>query len=261
MYRFYKPLYKLNEIRSELSKITSYTLHKETKKIRRNPFFVFRRRQQFQIDLVFLEKGVTKESQKRYLLTCIDAATKYAWARTLKSKKAGEVLNAFEDILRESGDDPETLLSDRGSEFKNRQFGPFCRARNIKVLFPMNEIKAGCVERFNKTLQVLAYKYLTEYNVPSFVRYLPKLLKTYNGRYHTVIKMTPEEAEKDAEKLFSMYQQRFSKFKRKKPRYRVGQKVRISISKDKFHRSYHPQFQVEQFLISRVHSMATSLFC
>ena len=56
----------------------------------------------------------------KYLLTCIDRFSKYAWVRPLKSKSEICVKEAFEDILREKG--LLYLQTDKDTDFKNTLF-------------------------------------------------------------------------------------------------------------------------------------------
>ena len=56
----------------------------------------------------------------RYLFCCIDIYTRYAWVRLMKSKKANECLSVFKDILKSAKENPLIVMSDKGSEIKNK---------------------------------------------------------------------------------------------------------------------------------------------
>ncbi len=58
----------------------------------------------------------------RYLVTCIDVFSKYAWVIPIKNKEAKSVLDAFKNIIRNSGRKPNNLQSDQGTEFLNTEF-------------------------------------------------------------------------------------------------------------------------------------------
>ena len=80
-------------------------------------------------------------------------------------------------------------------------------------------------------------------------------MKTYNNRIHSIIQMSPEEAELKKNLVQVRKNQeknKYAKIKRKKPKYKKGDKVRISISKDIFGRGYHPYFKEETFIITDV---------
>ena len=53
--------------------------------------------------------------------------------------------------------------------------------------------KACVVERFNRTLEQLIYRYFTTNNTLNFVPVLPSLVKGYNRSYHRSIKMAPNQ--------------------------------------------------------------------
>ena len=58
----------------------------------------------------------------KFLLTCIDVFSKFAWVVPLNKNKTGESLvNGFQSIL-DLGRSPEKLQTDKGTEFLNRNF-------------------------------------------------------------------------------------------------------------------------------------------
>ena len=67
--------------------------------------------------------------------------------------------------------------------------------------------------------------------------------------------MTPEEAELKENLLkvrTNQEKNKYNKIKRKPSKYKIGDKVRISISKDIFGRGYHPYFKQETFVITDI---------
>ena len=69
-----------------------------------------------------------------------------------------------------------------------------------------------------------------------------------------MIGMTPAQAENPAQTgaIRRKQERHYAKVKRVKPRFRVGQTVRISKFKDHFDRGYTPQFQEEIYKIKSV---------
>ena len=53
----------------------------------------------------------------RFLLCVIDIFSKYAWVISLKDKKGISIVNAFQNILKESNRKPNKIYVDKGSEF------------------------------------------------------------------------------------------------------------------------------------------------
>ena len=85
----------------------------------------------------------------KYLFTCIDTFSKYAWVRSLKSKSGLCVKEEFECILREIV--PLYLQTDKGTEFKNNLFQGQLAEYEMKFYTSENDdIKAAIVKRFNR---------------------------------------------------------------------------------------------------------------
>lgn len=256
--KYYKGVLTGKEIAEVLFKFVSYSRHKETHKIERNPFFIYKKRQQFQIDLVDVAQLSKDNNGIKYLLTCIDVFTRKAFVRPLKTKKAVEVSREFSEILRQAEEVPKNIFADKGSEIKNATFRKLCRDNGIKLMHAENEVHGAYVERFNRSLQVLIHKYLTEKDTSKYIDKLQDLVDTYNSRYHRMIQMSPDEGEKNynQQKLFTILNLRLSKiikkYKNKKPKFKVGEHVRIKRWKYNFNRIYQEQFSEEVFKIVKI---------
>jgi len=256
VFRYNKGKIKLNEIEDLLKSSDAYTFHKETKKIIRNPYYVYYKRQQFQIDLINITELQKSNNKVKYLLTCIDVFTKKAFVRPCFNKTASEILNKFKSIIEEAGQPPKTIVSDKGSEIKNRLFNNYCKNKKIKQIYPENEVHASVIERFNKTIQIIIYKYLTQNETNRYIDKLQDFVRGYNNRYHRTIKMTPNEGElrqnhplifMEVDKNIRLLQKN-----RKKNKFDVGDYVRIKPVRRLFKRAYDTQFKEEIFKISSI---------
>ena len=109
----------------------------------------------------------------RYLFTCINVFSKYAWVVPLINKTGRSLVSAFIIIL--STDWKRTfLLTDDETEFKNSAFQQFLKDNGIKCFTTKSEKKAKIVERFNRTLKTKMWKYFT---AKKTLRYLDVLLE------------------------------------------------------------------------------------
>ena len=92
--------------------------------------------------------------------------------------------------------------------------------------------------------------YITE----KYIDVLSLLVYSYNHRKHRMIGMSPAEAEKPGRSgaIRRMQEKHYAKVKRMKPRFRVGQTVRITKFKDHFDRGFTHQFQEEIFKIKSI---------
>ena len=140
-------------------------------------------------DLVDLGSVQKYNNRFRYLLTCKDTFSKYAWATPLKNKTDTTLVSAFKTILS-SNWKPTYLQTDDGTEFKNSVFQQFLKNNGIKFLTTKSEKKASIVERFNRTLKTKMWKYFTAKNTVHYLDVLPEVV-SYNSTYHRSIKMAP----------------------------------------------------------------------
>ena len=126
----------------------------------------------------------------KFLLTCIDVLSKYAWVVPLKNKSGKTITDASWKIIIQRR--PIHLQTDKGSEFKNKLFQSFLEDSKIKFYTSENhEIKAAVVEPFNRTLKYKMYRYFTYKGTRRYVDVLADLVHSYNHTFHTSIKMAP----------------------------------------------------------------------
>lgn len=256
--RFYRNLYGKNEIDQTLAHVDSYSRHRQYKKPSvHNPYFIYSPREQCQMDLIDMQQLSKYNDGIRFLSILIDCFTRKAWVKKLKDKGAVSSLAAIEELVEEISPPVRSLLFDKGTEYTNIKVRTYLKGKNIKIIHPSSPIKAGIVERFNRTLQSLIYRYLTENETFRYVHVLDDLLTAYNNRGHRTLQyLTPNDAEKpeNAGKVLCALNQHYSKAltARKEPKLSVGQTVRIAKLKDKMTRGYQETFNLEYFKIVEV---------
>ena len=190
--------YKLtyNQVRDFLQGEDTYTLHKPArKKYPRNRVIAVGRDEIHQLDLVDVASLARYNDGYKYLLTCIDVFSKYAWVRPLKNKTGPVIINAYEDILQSSKRQPLFVHSDRGRIFVNKNFQNFLKKNGIRFYTTNSEVKASIVERFNRTLKGRMWKYFTMRSTLKYIAVLQKLVKGYNQSYHCSIRIKPADVD------------------------------------------------------------------
>ena len=205
----------------------------------------------FEGDLIDMSSYAKENKGFKFLLTVIDTFSKFAYAIPLKSKNATDVTSAFEKILKK-GRIPKHLHVDRGKEFYNNLFKSLMKKYNINLFSTYSNIKASIVERFNRTLKEKMWKKFTSQGNYKWVEILPSLVKSYNDSFHRTIGMKPNEVNhQNSERLRKLYANSQISH-RKKYKFKVGDKVRISKYKHVFEKGYTPNWSTEIFTISRV---------
>ena len=188
------------QVQDWLSQQDVYTFYKPARRRhKRSQVIVPDINAQFKADLVDLQRLSWYNNGYKYLLTCIDIFSKYAWVVPLKTKQGQELVKAFRIILS-SGRKPIKLQTDQGTEFLNRVFQKFLRENDIDFCTVNSRLKALVVERFKRTFKNNMYKHFTAKNTICYIDVLPQLVKSYNKNltitHHRSIKMKPTQVTK-----------------------------------------------------------------
>lgn len=204
----------------------------------------------WQADLVEMGTYSSDNRGYRFLLTIIDTFSKYAWAEALKSKTAKDVTLAMKKVFA-MGRKPKNLQTDDGKEFFNTQFQGLMKENNINHYSTFSVLKASIVERFNRTLKQMMWKEFSYHGSYKWIDNFKSLIKQYNNNYHRTIKMRPNEVNKtNEENLLKTCYNHLKIFN--KPKFKVGDNVRISKYKHVFEKGYTPNWTTEIFKISQV---------
>ena len=183
----------------------------------------------------------------------LDVFSKYGWIVPLKDKKSETVMNAFKTIFKE-GRKPEYLWTDKGKEYYNKHVKELLDKNKITLYSTENEEKSSVCERWNRTIKTKTWKQFTVQGNTQYLEMLPKLVKQYNNNKHSSTKMTPTEASKKKNEgvvYFNLYGD--METSKQKPKFKVGDKVRISKYKRKvFDKGYTENFSEEMFTIDKI---------
>ena len=203
------------------------------------------------IDLITMLKYSKQNQNFKYILSVIDFFSKYSWCYPLKSKKSEEIINSFKDIFKKRK--PKMIQSDEGTEFTNNQTQKFFNDNNIKWYHTHNrDIKCSICERYNRTILNKIYKNFTLNNNTIWITDLDKLVEKYNNSYHRSIKMSPINASKKSNEINVRNNLYNFKITDKKPKFEIGDKVRISLIKNTFEKSYTSNYSEEIFIIDDI---------
>ena|SRR5436190_1255472 len=239
----------------------TYTLHKPARKrFPRNRYIVFGPNELWQADLNDM-RGISEHNKNiNYLLTVIDVFSKMLWVQPLKRKTGVEVANAFKHIFKKKNGGtnvPKCLQSDKGTEFTGSTVGKLFKQYRIKYVTTQNpDIKAAVVERVNRTLKTRMWRYLTHKNTLKYIDVLPQLVNAYNHSVHRSLGngLRPIDVAKGDKKTVFRVWRHMNKglMKRKTPKFKSGDTVRITKEKGLFAKGYETNFSKELFVVDHV---------
>ncbi|WAR03935.1 YMD3-like protein [Mya arenaria] len=191
----------------------------------------------------------------KYLLTVIDVFSKYGWMIPLKDKTGKSVADALKQILKERK--PKKMWVDKGKEFYNKDVQNF-----VEVYSTENEENSSVVERWNRTMKEKMWKYFSANSTNKYIDILNDLVDQYNDTKHSSIEMTPVEAsmKKNENRPLARLTERKSCVSdskapmptSSKPKFAVGDRVRITKKKKTFEKGYTPRWTEEVFTVSEI---------
>ena len=186
----------------------------------------------------------------KYLLCAIDLVSKYAWVAPLKEKRGISIVNAFQKTISKSGEaeskgrrKPNKIWFDQRDEFYNNLFKRFLIINNIEMYSTYNEGKSAVSERFIRALKNKILKHMTAVSKNVFFDVLDNIV---DKSVHRTIKMKPICVTSDS---LAEYNENSNVTK---PKFKVGDQVRISKEKNIFAKGYTQNWSEEVFVVSKI---------
>ena len=221
-----------------LSEQDTYTLHKPVRRrFKRRCVVVGGPNQQWQADLVDMSRLKKVNDGTTFILP-------------LKNKSAASLVAAFTQLL--SNGAPNTLQTDKGTEFLNWSLQKLLKEHVVHHFATHNEeTKASIVERFNRTLKTRMWRYFMKTQSVRYVDVLQTFMRLYNDTYHRSIGMAPSEVTSTNQE--TVWQRLYGHESVGTPKFRVGDRVRISKAKRHFEKGYMANWTEELFTIVDAH--------
>lgn len=238
----------------------AYSLHKPIRRnFKRNRYFAPSQGYQYESDLADFSSISVENDGFKFLLVVIDVFSKVAHVEPMKNKSGKTTAEALAKILKRMG--PAIIFrTDRGLEYKNSHVAKILAQENMKhVVTDNEEVKCACAERLIRTIKNKIYKYFTHFGKQRYVDIIQKVIESYNNTVHSAIGRKPNEVNSDNLREVFEYlyrgKGRYKKLKmipKEKPKFKIGDHVKVSESKLHFAKGYQPNFSHEYFVISKI---------
>ena len=229
----------------------TYTLHKPVRKnFKRRKTIVPGANFQMQADLIDFSLLKSYNDRYKYILVVIDVFSKKAFTAYLKNKTSSDMIQVFEQLMPEIGKF-QKLQTDMGREFLNRPFQNWLKQHHIEHFHTQNfDTKATIAERFIRTLKEKLWRYFTYTNSRRYVEVLPALVESYNNTYHRSIRRAPNSV--NSENQEAVWLMLYADPELRKPKLKVGDQVRLSMTRMRFRKGYLPGWTDELFQVAQV---------
>ena len=157
---------------------------------------------------------------------------------------------AFEKIFTSSERKPKKLWVDKGKEFYKKK-----KKKLVELYSTENEEKSCIVERWNRTMREKMFKYFTANSTRRYIDVLESIVARYNNTRHSSIKMSPKNASMKKNKTIvwrNLNSINNLNSEPIKPKFSVGDKVRITKKKTTFEKGYTPRWTEEVFTVTQI---------
>ena len=144
------------------------------------------------------------------------------------------------------GRKPNKIWVDQGGEFCSSLFKRFLKINNIEMYSTYNEGRSVVAEKFIRTLKNKNFKHITAVSKIVYFDALDDIVNKYNNTVHRTIKMKTIDVTSDS------YAEYNEDSNLTKPKFKVGDHVRISKYKIIFARGNTKNWSEEVFVISKI---------
>ena len=233
-----------SKVREFLHSKTSYTrLTQATRKFKRMRAFARFKNEVWCMDLAYVDKLAKDNNGVKYLLVRQDLFDRTVDAKGMKTKDSKETVKTFSKMITKKNR-PKKIWVDQGTEFAG-EFKNFCSAEGIEIYSTMSETKAAFAERTIRSLKNILYRYMEDYGY-KYIHKIPQFIATMNSRNNRSIDMKPNHV-KNSDFMPILYSKPLREYK--KPKFGIGDRVRISKYDLPFRKGYKPEFTQEIFEI------------
>ena len=183
----------------------TYTRYKPlVKKHKFQKTFVKDLADQIQMDLVDMGKYASKNKGYRWILTAVEIVSRYAFTISIYRKNTKNMANTVNLLLDNFkvrfGKYPNVAQFDEGKEFYVG-VRDLLKSHNVDYFSTKSDKKAAIVERFNRTLKTMMWKYFYSKGTYNWIDVLDELTKNYNNTKHSSIHMKPKGVNKTNENM------------------------------------------------------------
>ena len=204
------------------------------------------------LDLSYMGKYSKENNNYKYIFACVDSFSRKSYVRLLKNKDDNSVVKAMESMFDSMPYNVLYAHCDLGSEFRSKRFVKLMRDHNCKLYYSQTGSAYYC-ERFFKTLKSRISRYMLANNTSTYYKVLPQIVDSYNATpSRALYGLAPNDINRSNQ--YQMYlrfkQTILDNSKKKTPyRFKIGDKVLISLKRDIFHRQMSMKFSFEIFEI------------
>jgi len=246
---------KYSDVQNWLSQQYAYAVHVQPKeKFKREAIIVGEIDEQWDTDLMDVQKFSKVNNGTRYLAVFIDLFSRYLRVLPMKSKSGEEMVQTMKSVFGQ-GHKPKRIRSDSGTEYTARPVQNYLKEQGVKHIIAYNVYHANYAERVIRTLKGRLFKFFTSRQTHRYIDDLQKIVESYNNTKHSSIGMPPSQVTpENQQELYEKLYLPIEIARENTPvvfKFRVGDKVRVSYARRPFQRGYEQKWSEEIFLVDK----------
>jgi len=245
---------KYGDIKKWMEDQETYSLHKPyNDKFKRESIIVGEMDEQWDADLMVMDKLAKYNRGYKYLAVFIDLFSRYLWIEPLKKKTPREMVEAMKKVFKKRK--PKTLRTDQGKEYTGKVVQEYMKKEGVLHFIAYNVYHANYAERVIRTIKGRIFRYFTKHHTLKYIDRLQDIVSSYNHSRHSFLEIPPVEVTKANQQ--ELYEKLYlpAELKREKTpvvfQFKIGDKVRIPKERRPFKKGYEQSWTDEIFVVDR----------
>ena len=231
---------------------TKFTL--ATRKFKRMKAFARFKNEIWCMDWACVDKLAKDKNGVKYLLNRQDLFNRTVDAKGMKTKYSRETVGAFLSMITKKNR-PKKIWVQKAAEFAG-EFQFICKTEGTQIYSTMSETKAAFAEPTIRSLKNILYRYMED-NGYKYIHKLTQFVKTLISRRNCSIDLISKNV-KNSDFLSILYSKPLREFR--KPKFNVGDRVRISKYDLPLRKGYKPKYTKNVFEIVAISSKKPPLY-
>ncbi len=234
-----------------INKQKTAQIHKTFKKKQKiiGHIISYAKNNKWQLDLSDMSAYSSKNRGYKYILLAIDIFSRKAFAEPLKTKSESDVTTAF--IKMTKREKPESIMSDKGSEFISTEFKKLADDKyiNLQTTEVGDHNALGIIDTLTRTLKNMTFKHFTESKSTNWIDNLQKMIDIYNNNPHSGLSdIKPNDVENNDQRIYDLNVDKALEMNNLKYDIKTGDKVRIRL-KSFMRKGYEPKWSEDIYTV------------
>ncbi|KAK3927800.1 Putative uncharacterized transposon-derived protein [Frankliniella fusca] len=197
-----------------------------------------------EVDLADVQGLARYNSGVKYWIVAVEAASRRIFLETMRDKSGPEVVRGMTSLFEKMPQKVSIVRSDRGSEFKSKAYLRLLRENGMTAQYASGESKASLAEKAIGKVFNRVFRFLTYGNTSTYLPVLSKIVAGLNATVHSHTGVAADDFDPEKhlyptwEKTVLKHRPSFAKQRKKKYKFNIGDRVRVSLSYDPMSKGY-----------------------